>query len=673
MPPVNLYTPASSTNITQVFRGSSNQEDQDIWLDTIDHGEMEETWYDAREELYAGPSSSVGEAADSRVPFTEDCRRSVQQFVRALGEWEESKLLSACLSRILPGAPTSLVIAANSLYTAITERRNIDTATVHALGLASLYLPDNINVVSQLAAFIRDTITGWTDDTFLQQFLSNEENHTAIHLSTALAVTAIIAGRWMNDAGSPQRGLLKVPAFMANILIRASHYWAALGNMASNLPSSAGIPENSSPSRRPPAFEVNTRVDMTKDVCDTLVPCTPSTPRLIAFSSNSTANPEAYTKGIVQSRLAAPEESYPLLVPEQLHYLAVDKLRQESGLADLLYCTTRKTETRQQANEKAVTTTHFNTKCDATVYPAPLMEATGSTSVYADRPEIQVSSPAAGRSNGEALLPMVMVGATAVPVATPYIQSLTSKTVIAAGATAGFVALTAGGKALWNWFDSSESARNDEKNSDSLKTADVDTQKMSLSGTPKEIFKTYRLMSDLSGELNKITPREAMDSGLVRIGSEIYKTNGYLTFSLPPQKKMSNIHQIGVVKKIKKGINNISFGFKSDTGNSKCTIFSLKNKDNEDVLKLSKKGGELIIWDNGKEEVKIGFFMDITKNNEIEVTVNRELTSFVDINVNKENIYTKMHNIDLKDFFVGINCEDRSKYIREVSIKDLTT
>jgi hypothetical protein len=59
-------------------------------------------------------------------------------------------------------------------------------------------------------------------------------------------------------------------------------------------------------------------------------------------------------------------------VPEQAHSLAVKKLRQESGLADLLYCATSKSETRQQTNEKIITNTYLNTKCDATIYPEPL-------------------------------------------------------------------------------------------------------------------------------------------------------------------------------------------------------------------------------------------------------------------------------------------------------------
>ena len=383
MPPVNPPTPTSSNNISW---DSSNPEDQDIWFDAIDHVEMDDTWFegaeafDTHEEHQADPSSSAGEAADSRVPFTEDCRRGVQQFVRTLGEYGESRMLSACLSRILPGTPVSLVIAANSLYTAVTERRNIDTAALHALGLASWYLPENINVVSRLASFIRDTVTGWTDETFLQQFLGNEDNHTSIHLFTALAVTAIVAGRWMKDEGAPQRGVLKVPAFMANIFIRASHYWTALGNMASSLPSGAANPENTATSQYARAFEVDTQVETEtiRDVYDATASGT-SALRTTAFSSNSTADPKAYTRATVQNRPAPePGGNTHLSLPEQAHYMAVNKLREKSGLSDLLYCTDLKTETRQQTRENIITNSYFNTKCDATVYPVPLRKESDS-------------------------------------------------------------------------------------------------------------------------------------------------------------------------------------------------------------------------------------------------------------------------------------------------------
>lgn len=679
MPTVNSLLPTSSTTKSQVYRNSSKPEDHDIWFDAIDYVEMEDIWFEGGEafgnyeEHHTDPLSFAAEMAESQIPFTEDCRRGIQQLIRTLAEYGESKMLSACLSKILPGTPASLVIAANSLYIAVTERRKIDSAAVHALGLASGYLPHNINVVSQVASFLRNTVTGWTDETFLQQFLGNEENYTSIHLFTALAVTAIVAERWMKDEGPPQRGILKIPAFMANIFIRASHYWTALGNMASSLPSGAEILRNTGTLQHAPAFEVETAVEMTGDVSNAAVSCA-SAPQFTAFSSNSTANPEAYTRATVQNRPAlAPGKNTHLSVPEQAHYLAVDKLRRESGLSDLLYCTNHKAETRQQTNEKITTNSYFHTKCDVSAYPEPQMKTVESIREHADLLETQVSSAATSRSGGDAVLPLVMTGAVIAPVATSYIQALKNKPVIVAGTSMGLFGLAAGGKALWNSFSTSESRRNDEINADLLKATDIDIQKLSLSGSPKEVFQKYRLISDESGESKRIRPVKAMNLGLIRLGSEIYKTEDYLTFSLPPQNINKNIHQIGVVKKIKKGISNITFDLRSDTGHSECTIFSLIKDNSEVIFKLSKHGNDLIVWENGNEVMRKVIFMDLTQTSKFNVIINRGLMSFVDVNINNDNIYTSMGNAVLKCFFVGISCENSNEYYREVSVKNLTT
>ncbi|WP_025152162.1 calcium-binding protein [Morganella morganii] len=679
MPPVNTLTTASSANITPVCRDNPEPEDPDIWSDAIDYVEMEETWFEGAEAFtpykdhHTDPSFSAGEAADSRVPFTEDCRRCVQQLVRTLGEYGENKILSVCLSELLPGTPAPLITAANSLYTAVTERRNIDTAALHALGLVSEYLPENMNIVSRLAAIIRNTVTGWTDGTFLQQFLGNDDNHTSVRLFTALAVITIVARHRMKDEGPPQRNVLKVPAFMANIFIRAGHYWTALGNMAGNLSSGAEPAEKTGKLQQPPAFEVDTLAEMSGGVCDAPAPCS-SVQRLTAFSSNSTANPEAYTCATVQNRPApAPGVNTHLSVPEQMHYLAADKLRQESGLSALLYCTNLKTESRRQINEKIITNTYFNMKCEATAYPAPLTKGAHRISVHTGIRETQISSSATSQSGGDTLLPLAAAGAAVAPVATSYVQALKSKTVIAAGTAMGVLGLTAGGKALWDSFSSPESIKNNEIKSDLLKATDMDIQKLCLSGTPKKVFRTYRLISDESGQSKKIQPRKAMNLDLIRLGSEMYKTKDYLTFSLPSQHTVPDVHQIGVVKKIKKGISHITFDLRSDTGHSKCTIFSLRKYNTEDVFKLSKRGKDLIVWDNGNESIRTDFFMDLTQTSKVDVTVNLGLMSFIDININNEHIYTDMTDSTLSEFFAGINCEKTSKYYREVHIKDLTT
>ncbi|RJL52568.1 hypothetical protein D5071_07870 [Pectobacterium carotovorum] len=449
----------SSVSRTLESTDSPSPEASDSWFDAIDYIEMEDTWFDACESHHTSPT-------DSLIPFTEDCRRSVQQLIRTLGEHCESKMLSVCLSKILPSTPTSLVIAANSLYTAITEQRNIDTAVLHALGLASWCLPDDINIVSCLAEFIRETVTSWTDKSFLQHFLGNEENHASTCLFTALAVTTIVARRWIKDESAPQRGLLKVPAFIANILIRASYYWNTLGNMARSPLSDGEIPENAEPPRHVPAFEVDTVVEMTEDVCDTAVLCSSSAPLFTAFSSNSTTKPGAYFRATVRGNpISVSRENHRLPVPEQAHFLAVDKLRQESRLSDLLYCATQKTETRQKTNEKIVTAAHFNTKCDAITYPEPLTKKAENLAVHTDILEMPMSSPAAGRDSGDTLLPLVITATVTAAAPVSYMQALKSKTVIATGLTAGLTGLIVGGKLLRDriWGQQPKTQRGIEK------------------------------------------------------------------------------------------------------------------------------------------------------------------------------------------------------------------
>jgi len=461
MPQIHtVATPASACR-TAKFPDILNPEEEEVWFDAIDQVEMEATWFNASDTHYAEPDSA-GKTADSLVPFTEDCRRGVQQFIRILGEYEESKMLSACLQKILPGTPISLITAASSLYSAITEQRNIDTAALYALGMASWCLPEDINVFSQLAAFIRDTVAGWTEETFLHQFLGGEENPASGCLFTALALTAIVAGRRMKDEGAPQRGPLKVPAFVANIFIRGSHYWYALENIVRNgLPSTAETQRNPEFLRRVPAFEVDTCVEMTGDVCDDYISCFPLKPRITAFLSNSTVVTEAFTKATVRNRPApVPEINY--YPAEKAHFLTVEKLSQKSGLYDLLNCATRVTKTRQQVKGKVITNTHFKTECDATAYSTPQQEEIKKEPGHTATPETSASSLASGRSGGDVLLPLVAT--SVVPVATSYMQAVKSKVFITAGSVAGMTGLVVGGKLLWNKFTSLISAEGDMTN-----------------------------------------------------------------------------------------------------------------------------------------------------------------------------------------------------------------
>ncbi|EPF12969.1 Uncharacterised protein [Cedecea davisae] len=356
------------------------QPEKDIWFDAQDQIEIDETWFDTSDIYYE-------ETANLRVPFTEDCRRSIQRLLHTMGEYSESRIISECLSKILPEAPTNIIMAAKSIYTAVTQRTNIDTASLQTLLVASSHLPDNINVFSHLAAVVRDTIKDWAEDTCLRPYLEGEADNTYANLWTALAVTAIAARYWMADRGGPERAILKVPTFIANLFIRANYYWNALGRMAGNHSSPPLEPQRNTEQRQQEsAFEVDTQVEMTQNTSDKRgFLSTLSKPQMTAFMSNSTITPELLTRATVQNRATPYSGDNQLFsVPEKAHTLVVEQLRHKNGLSDLQYCATRHTESRQQGNEKIITNTHLNTQCDATPYPAHFEQ--GKNSLPPPRP-----------------------------------------------------------------------------------------------------------------------------------------------------------------------------------------------------------------------------------------------------------------------------------------------
>lgn len=226
----------------------SKKKEQDIWSDNINYVEMDETWFDSIDtdmgeawhdaEAHEGacgcgnvPRKSAGKIADAQVPITEDLRRSAKQLIRTLGGCGEGKVFSHCLSQILPGASGNLVAMAHSVYNAVTTGQNYETVAMHAIGMASQCLPPDKNIISMTAAYIRDTVSDWVDDTFLEHFLGDKENHTATNVFTALAITAMVAQWGMKSEAAPQRLILKVPDFAANLFLRVKHYWSALGSM----------------------------------------------------------------------------------------------------------------------------------------------------------------------------------------------------------------------------------------------------------------------------------------------------------------------------------------------------------------------------------------------------------------------------------------------------------
>lgn len=658
----------SNTSITS-FQNNSRSESDEKWFDALDYVEMQDTWFDAYEYYQADPKSSAQDIAESTIPFTDDCRRGIQQFIRTLGEHEESKMLSLCMSKLCPGSSAGLIIAANSLYNAITEGRDIDTATLHALGLASWYLPDGYNIISQVATYLRDTVVNWTDETFLRGYFDNTESGSSSHLFIALAVTAIVAGRWMKDEGGPQRGILKVPAFVANIFIRASHYWSALNHMAQRLHYAGDSQKEVSQPLLTPAFSVDTQIEMMNDVCDSALRYPTSSPKMMTFTSNSTATGSEFIRATVQNRpITRPSVSDLISIPDKAHYLAVDKLRQESGISDLLYCTSSKTETYHKVNEKIINDTYLHTDCSATSNLGPLENKGDDSTLHIGTPDYQISS---SHSVGQTLLPLAL--AASVPVVTSYLQALKSESASAVGVSIGGVGLVGIGKAWLNGAGTPKQPINEAATSTSHTATDIDIQELILKGKPKDVFRNYKLFSDYLGESKKLKPKDALRLGLVRLGSGLYKTNGYLTFSLPPQKKTLAVHQIGVKKKIKRGLSDITFDFRADTGAGKCTLFSLEKNHSEEIFSLSIDGRDIILSDGKKEERKSKFIDEFTKNHSVRITANRGLITFIDVHINGENVYTGMSDQSVNKFFVGIDCNDQSKYYRELSVRALKT
>lgn len=702
-----------------LFHPYTQPQDPEIWFDAIDHVVIDETWFDAGDD----PATSAllaGDTADTRIPLTEDCRRGLQRLVQSLADYSEQKILSFCLARLLPGTPGYLIMAANSLYEAIIHRRQADIATLHTLGLVSWALPEAVSPVFSLAAFMRETIRGWVDETFLGTFLESEEHCSLSRQFIALAVTFIVASRWMKNEGAPQRGVLKLPACIANMFMRASDYWNLLAHLASSHLAPCTQDKPDYPLRPEPAFTVDTSLTIAGPGGD------PRARRLVAFSSNSTLRADACTRATVTGRPqpgVRPDDS--LSVMDRVHYLAMDKLRQASGLSQLMYCSHLSRETREQREGIRVTHLYFNSQCAAITEPQPLPPRLPAVKAISD------ARPPAPGTLHKGMMPLSLLGTAIGTLVTPsYLQTPQSKALIAAKTLLGLVGLRLAEKRVFDSVSAAIPASARRSHAAAPQTAAApDIQTLTLSASPKRMFETYNLISDYSGSLKRIPPRRAINLGLIRPGSEGEKTSGYLTFSLPPknrgadiyklqsasrkrerltqkgalqpkknapvkprpehhetnvagglvafslpvQSKGLAIHHIGVIKKIQKGISHISFQLKTDTWHSMCTLFSLYKNRHEPLFSLSRQGQSLVIETNGVRETRRGFFAGFDPVSDITITVNRGLMSFFDIRINHQHIHMATHATPLKYFSAGVDCRGDSRYYREASIKDLTT
>ncbi|MFA4826620.1 MAG: hypothetical protein WC593_15835, partial [Methanoregula sp.] len=206
-------------------------ESPEIWFDAVDHFDMDKERFEVQTDFTSADSHSENDVEQS-IPFTEDCRRCAKELISNFGGVLENQLVFAGLLKIFPGLPIDIVVTANDLYMAVTERKNIDMAMLNTIGLASSHLLDSGNMISQMAHFIRETLLDYVGEPFLEQFSLQDGDHASSYFFTGLAVLVVVAKHWITDEGAPQRRLLRVPAYLGNLLLRASSYWNHLGKMA---------------------------------------------------------------------------------------------------------------------------------------------------------------------------------------------------------------------------------------------------------------------------------------------------------------------------------------------------------------------------------------------------------------------------------------------------------
>ncbi|MCX8960867.1 hypothetical protein EHW64_06680 [Erwinia psidii] len=372
-----------------IWKDIINWEENDVWKDIIDWQEVNETSFNANDQRTTG-ESAVSEKADSHVSLTEDSYRALQQLFQLMASNGNSRIISTCLSALLPGISPRIAVAAISLYNAVTRKRNIDYAILNTLELSSWLLPDNLNIISELANFIRKNIVEWIGESFSHPFPEGENTALYEHILIAMAVTAIAVKPWMKNNQAPQRWCLRIPTIMADFLIRANEYWNKLGDIAGTPAPVAAYHEENIPLHRIPAFEVDTCMQTSISRRDDRLGASSSLiGDMTAFSSNSTARYDAAIRATVQNNpKSLALENYS--VAEKAHWLATDRLRQESGFSGLSHCATRKTETRHHTDEQIITHSHFNTQCDATAHSTTLAEEKNAVNTIV--PQTPVSS-----------------------------------------------------------------------------------------------------------------------------------------------------------------------------------------------------------------------------------------------------------------------------------------
>lgn len=320
-------------------------DDNEIWFDAREYLDVDKNWFIPLS-ASVGWEFAAGERAEQLIPFSEDCRRCAKRLLGQLAEIKQHQLLAACLTQLLPGVPGDILLAADSLYRAVTQKKQLDIAVIQALGLVSSYLLNEGNMISRLALYLRDSLS----DAIGGRWLASAADQDGNHLFIALAVTAVVARGIVTDEGAPQRCLLRVPLFMGNLLIRASFYWQQLQLMAQR--ALAFVPAQV----QGRAFEVDSTMERVNSSYGRGL--------LQAFRANSTVLAGSFIQATVSRKpLAQPHSAQ--FTASGLHWLAVDRLRRISGISDLLYCDTRSSETVQRHSGQEIVHHYFHTDCDA--------------------------------------------------------------------------------------------------------------------------------------------------------------------------------------------------------------------------------------------------------------------------------------------------------------------
>lgn len=196
--------------------------------------QLDELWFDALDSPPAEPSYPCARA-DQQVPLTEDCRRCLAQIIYRYVTTKKNELPELLLHHFFPAIPTDIIATASSLYCFFTRGESPDFACLNMLGLLSTRLLGDGNGIAELALYIRETLADCLRGYYPGFGVSLEAVLADPQLSVALSAMAIVVCALMRECpASPSRPCLRIPLFMANLLLRASHYWTQLSMMASH-------------------------------------------------------------------------------------------------------------------------------------------------------------------------------------------------------------------------------------------------------------------------------------------------------------------------------------------------------------------------------------------------------------------------------------------------------